>query len=293
MRVLPASFKQRNRKRARDVHPMPITISALYRYPIKGCKGHALAEAQTDARGIAGDRSLMIVDTANEFITQRDVPALALITPVLADNAITLTAPGKPALTFAPMNDGPCVRARVWRDVCDAVDQGDDVAQWLQDFLAAPVRLVRMADGYERKCDPKYARSERDQVGFADAYPFLLISQASLDDLNARLNAPAPMNRFRPNIVVSGCEPFAEDIWCDIRIAGVDFGVVKPCARCNVPTIDQDTAVAGQEPIKTLASYRTINQKVMFGQNLIASNAGVLRVGDEVEVIRLASSSQG
>ncbi len=263
----------------------PITVSALYRYPIKGCKGHLLNEAQTDARGIAGDRRMMIVDAGNEFVTQRDVPKLALIAPALNGGTVTLHAPGMPALTFTPSNEGRRVRARVWDDVCDAVDQGNDVSFWLQDFLAAPVRLVRMADGFERKCDPKYARSERDQTGFADGYPFLLISQASLDDLNARLSEPVPMNRFRPNIVVEGCEPFAEDGWRDIRIAGVDFGVVKPCARCNVPAIDQDTAIAGREPIKTLATYRTRNQKVMFGQNLIASNAGVLRVGDAVEIV--------
>jgi uncharacterized protein YcbX len=264
---------------------MRITVSALYRYPIKGCKGHTLAEAPTDARGIAGDRRLMIVDADNEFISQRALPRMALIAPEVDGDHIVLTAPGMPALTLQPTNDGRPVRARVWNDVCDAVDQGNPVALWLSDFLREPARLVRMADDFERKCDPKYARSERDQTSFSDAYPYLLISQASLDDLNAKLSEPVPMNRFRPNIVVAGCTPFAEDGWRDIRIAGVDFGVVKPCARCNVPTIDQDTAVAGVEPIKTLATYRTVNQKVMFGQNLIALNAGVLRVGDAVEIV--------
>jgi uncharacterized protein YcbX len=264
---------------------MPITISALYRYPIKGCKGRLLAEAQTDARGIVGDRRLMIVDAYNEFITQRDMPKLALIAPAVNGDTVTLNAPGMPALTLNSSNEGRRARARVWDDVCDAIDQGNEVSLWLQDFLAAPARLVRIADDFQRKCDPRYARSENDHTGFADGYPFLLISQASLDDLNAKLSEPVPMNRFRPNIVVEGCEPFAEDTWRDIRIAGIDFGVVKPCARCNVPTIDQDTAIAGREPIKTLATYRTVNQKVMFGQNLIASNAGVLRVGDVIEIV--------
>lgn len=264
---------------------MSITISALYRYPIKGCKGHALTEAQTEARGIIGDRSMMIVDAGNEFISQREMARMALIAPEVDGDSVTLNAPGMPALTFTPSNEGRRVRARVWNDVCDAVDQGNDAALWLQDFLATPARLVRMADGFERKCDPKYARSANDHTSFADGYPFLLISQASLDDLNARLDQPVPMNRFRPNIVVTGSEAFAEDTWRDIRIAGIDFGVVKPCARCNVPAIDQDTAIAGVEPTRTLATYRTQNQKVMFGQNLIASNAGVLRAGDVVEII--------
>jgi uncharacterized protein YcbX len=264
---------------------MPITIATLYCYPIKGCKGHVLTEAQTDARGIAGDRSMMIVDAGNEFISQRDMARMALIAPEVHGDRVTLHAPGMPALTFTPSNEGRPVRARVWADVCDAVDQGNDAALWLQDFLAAPVRLVRMADDFQRKCDPKYARSENDHTGFADGYPFLLVSQASLDDLNARLSEPVPMNRFRPNLVVQGCEAFAEDAWRDIRIAGIDFGVVKPCARCNVPAIDQDTAIAGVEPTRTLATYRTRNQKVMFGQNLIASNAGMLRAGDVVEIV--------
>lgn len=263
-----------------------ITISELHLYPIKGCRGTALREARTDARGIVGDRGMMVVDAYGEFITQRDMPRLALIAPELRPDGVTLRAPGMPDLTFTPSNGGRRMLARVWKDVCDAVDQGNDAALWLQDFLAAPVRLVRMADGHERKCDPKYARSERDQAGFADGYPFLLISQASLDDLNARLEAPVPMNRFRPNIVVTGCAPFEEDAWIDIRAGGIDFGVVKPCARCSVPTIDQDTAVGGREPIKTLATYRARDQKVMFGQNLIAASAGLLRVGDAVDVVR-------
>lgn len=264
----------------------PVYVSALYRYPIKSCKGHALQEAVTDVRGIAGDRSMMIVDAYGEFITQRELPRLALIEPRPGDGGdMTLSAPGMPDVAFHPSDAGRRVRARVWNDVCDAVDLGNAIAEWLQDFLSAPVRLVRMADHFKRQVDPRYARNEGDQTGFADGYPFLLISQASLDDLNGRLAAPVAMNRFRPNIVVSGCDAFAEDTWRDIRINGIHFGVVKPCARCSIPTIDQDTAIASREPIKTLATYRTRNQKVMFGQNLIATNTGKLRVGDAVELM--------
>lgn len=150
-----------------------------------------------------------------------------------------------------------------------------------------PARLVRMADDFVRRVDARYARQPSDQTGFADGYPFLLISQASLDDLSARL-APLPMNRFRPNIVVSGCDAFAEDDWREIRIGGIIFNIVKPCARRAIPTIDQDTAIAGPEPLRTLAAYRTFGQKVLFGQNLVAANTGTLRVGDEVEIIATA-----
>ncbi len=170
--------------------------------------------------------------------------------------------------------------------MCDAVDQGNEAALWLQDFLAAPVRLVRMADGFRRPLNPAYARSEHDTTSFADGYPFLVISQASLDDLNTRLTTPVPMNRFRPNIVVSGCDPFAEDDWRDFFINGIRFAGVKLCPRCPIPTIDQERGeVMGREPIKTLATYRTIQQQVMFGQNAIAANTGMLRVGDEVRVM--------
>ncbi|BCX05508.1 MAG: MOSC domain-containing protein [Candidatus Roseilinea sp.] len=265
---------------------MTIRVSALYRYPIKSCKGHALQAAVTDARGIAGDRRMMIVDAYGDFLTQRDQPRLALIEPVMSDDdSMTLRAPGMSPICFTPSNEGRRVRVRVWNDVCDAIDQDNAVAEWLQDFLEAPVRLVRMADDFERRVDPRYARRPSDQTGFADGYPFLLISQASLDDLNARLDSPIPMNRFRPNIVVSGCDAFAEDDWREFRIGDIVFNAVKPCARCSVPTIDQDTAIAGREPIKTLATYRTFGQKVWFGQNLVAANTGVLRVGDAVEII--------
>lgn len=265
---------------------MTIRVSALYRYPIKSCKGHALQAAGTDARGIADDRRMMIVDSSGEFITQRDVPRLALIEPLMSDDgSMTLRAPGLSPISFKPSNEGWRVKVRVWNDICDAIDQGNAVAAWLQDFLAMPARLVRMADDFVRHVDARYALRPSDQTGFADGYPFLLISQASLDDLNARLDSPIPMNRFRPNIVVSGCDAFAEDDWREFRIGDIVFSAVKPCARCTVPTIDQDTAIAGREPIKTLATYRTFGRKVLFGQNLVAANVGVLRVGDEVEII--------
>lgn len=154
-----------------------------------------------------------------------------------------------------------------------------------------PARLVRIADDSVRRIDARYARRLSDQTGFADSYPFLLISQASLDDLNARLASPVPINRFRPNIVISGCDAFAEDDWREIRIGGIVFNIVKPCARCAIPTIDQDTAIAGPEPLRTLAAYRTFGQKVRFGQYLVAANTGSLRVDDEVQVVATAASA--
>ncbi|GIV83448.1 MAG: MOSC domain-containing protein [Candidatus Roseilinea sp.] len=271
---------------------MTIRVSALYCYPIKSCQGHALDETMTDVRGIVGDRRMMIVDSHGEFITQRTMPRLALIEPVMNnDGSITLRAPNQPPASFVPSNAGPRVQVRVWRDVCGAIDQGEAVAAWLQNFLGMPARLVRIADDVVRRVDARYARRPSDQIGFADGYPFLLISQASLDDLNARLASPVPMNRFRPNIVVSGCDAFAEDHWRELRIGNIIFHVVKPCARCTIPTIDQDTAIAGREPLRTLSTYRTFGQKVLFGQNLVAANTGSLRVGDEVVITATATAA--
>jgi len=260
-----------------------IYVSALYCYPIKSCRGVALKQATTDARGIVGDRRMMIVDEEGTFISQREVAHLALIAPQPnADGSLTLSAPGMPALTLWPSGQGPARPVRVWRDTCLAVDQGDAVADWFSTFLGMAVRLVHIADAFVRRVDARYARRPSDQAAFADGYPFLLISQASLDALNARLATPLPMNRFRPNIVVDGCPPFAEDGWRDFRINGITFSAVKPCARCVVTTIDQETAIAGPEPLRTLASFRAVDQKVMFGQNLVADRPGSVRVGDAV-----------
>jgi uncharacterized protein YcbX len=174
----------------------------------------------------------------------------------------------------------------IWRDRCDAIDQGDAAAEWASAFLGASCRLVRIADDTVRPVDRDFAVSEGDQVGFADGYPFLLTTEESLADLNDRMAQALPMDRFRPNIVISGFEPFAEDDWRRIRIGEIAFAVVKPCARCPITTTDQATAKRGQEPLRTLATYRQVPGKgVMFGQNLIHESTGIIRVGDPVAPI--------
>jgi hypothetical protein len=166
-----------------------------------------------------------------------------------------------------------------------AIDEGPSVAEWLTAFLAVRCRLVRFPDDAKRRVDPEYA-GPNDEVGFADGFSFLLTSCASLDDLNQRLAAPLPMNRFRPNIVVSGGEAFEEDRWKRIRIDGITFAVVKPCARCVTTTVDQQTGEASREPLRTLATFRNVaGRGVMFGQNLIHGQSGTLHVGAEVAVI--------
>jgi len=268
-----------------------IRVSELNIYPIKSCKGTALQQAEIGPYGIVGDRALMVTTPDGKFITQRELERMALIRPVLGENSsVTLTAPDMAELKVRLSREGPRLTGQVWRSTVSVTDQGEAAAEWLSTFLGQPLRLVGPASDFTRKLNPDYAKRERDETAFADGYPVLLISQAALDELNERLVVkgaePVPMNRFRPNIVVSGCEAFAEDTWTQIRIGEVVFDLVKPCPRCPIPTIDQEAGVRTREPIKTLNEYRrTADGSVMFGQNLIHANAGRVQVGDEVEVL--------
>ncbi len=179
---------------------------------------------------------------------------------------------------------GKRIQVSIWRDALTAVEVGPDTDRWLSDFLGVPCRLVELPPDGHRPVDPAYATAS-DQVGFADGFPFLLISQTALDQLNERLDAAVTMRRFRPNLVVTGCPPHAEDAWCRIRIGELNFRVVKPCSRCAIPTIDLETAERGREPLKTLLTYRQRDNKVCFGQYLIHDGEGRLAVGMSVEVL--------
>ena len=268
-----------------DVRPR---IDGLYFYPIKSCRGTSLDVAEVGPRGIVADRQWMVVDESNEFLTQRELPRMALVRPSLAGGVLALTAPGMSPLTVSPGGHRERRQVVVWRDRCAAIDEGPQAAEWLSAFLELPCRLVRIPDDETRRADPEYA-GPNDQVGFADGFSFLLISRASLDDLNRRLSVPLPMNRFRPNIVVDGTEPFEEDRWKRIRMGDITFVVAKPCARCAITTTNQDTAERSQEPLRTLATFRHVaGRGVMFGQNLIHDRSGILQVGAEVEVLERA-----
>jgi len=267
----------------RDVRPR---VHGLYCYPVKSCGGTSLASATVGPRGIVGDRRWMVVDETGEFLTQRELHRMALVSPRLIHNGLLeLSAPGMPPLTVAPDGREDRVDVSIWSDRCVALDEGPSAAEWLSAFLEVRCRLVRFPDDATRRVDPQYG-SPNDQVGFADGFSFLLTSCASLDDLNHRLAAALPMNRFRPNIVVSGGEAFEEDRWTRISIDGIVFAVVKPCARCVITTVDQRTGEASHEPLRTLATFRNVaGRGVMFGQNLIHEQSGVLHVGAEVAVL--------
>lgn len=228
----------------------------------------------------------MLVDEEGRFITQRVVPALSGVEVRLTSRGIQVCVPGRPVVDReTPDGEESRVRVTVWKDTVDAIPVASVIDEWLSHYLGRSVRLMFMPETARRGLDPDYGETE-DDVSFADGYPVLLISQASLDDLNNRLDLPIPMNRFRPNLVVTGCEPFEEDLWKVIRIGSMRFRVVKPCARCMITTIDQETGVSGIEPLRTLASYRQVTNKVMFGQNLIPDGPfpATIRQGDELVV---------
>jgi uncharacterized protein len=262
-------------------------LSGLYVYPIKSCGGIPLEASEVDERGLRHDRRWMLVDETGRFMSQRRFSRMALIGVRLERDSLVVDAPGMPCLEMPLEPQGErLVLAGVWNDLVEVSPVSDDAHRWFSEFLNVRCRLVYLPEGSLRPVDPT-SGGPRDQVGLADGFPFLLVSEASLAHLNARLEQPVPMNRFRPNLVVRGCEPFAEDDWKLVRIGPITFRVVKPCARCAITTVDQKTAKAGKEPLRTLARFRKIDNKVLFGQNLIHDKKrGTLRTDDPVEVIQ-------
>ncbi len=267
-------------------------IRDLFVYPIKSCRGTALSSARVLTTGLQHDRRWMVVNERGRFVTQREQPRMALIEPVLVDaqseqGGLQVHAPGMPVLSIAGDDIQIERRVTVWGDEVSAFDEGDAAAAWFSRFLDLPVRLVRFNRDKPRWADTRWTGEVPAQAQFSDGFPLLLISQASLDDLNARLSQPLPMNRFRPNIVMSDLPAYGEDVLRDFGNADVQLRAVKPCTRCKITTTDQDTAsVTGPEPLATLTQYRRHPELrgVTFGQNVIVVRGvgTVLRVGQEL-----------
>ena len=262
------------------------SLTALNIYPVKSLRGHTLDACLVERMGLENDRRFMVVDPQGRFLTQREHARMALIHPTQHADTLSFSAPGMQEISLGVRKTGKHMSTEIWSSpAVDSIDQGDLVADWLSEYLKMPVRLVRIDDYFKRRLDPTFARQPDDHVGFADGYPILIVSEESLEDLNQRMAAPIPMNRFRPNLVVNGVTPFAEDDWKRIRIGQVEMALVKPCARCNVPTIDQDTAESGREPNTTLAKFRKKDGKVFFGVNVIPITTGSLKLGDTLEIL--------
>jgi len=258
-------------------------ISALWQYPVKSCRGLQQPMLPLVAGGLFGDRRWMIVGDQYQFLTQRQLPNMVKIFAVLEEGELRLRFNYQKLSVPAPSAD-KLIDVTVWEDQCQAMGVEASIDAVLSEWLERPVHLVYMPETALRQVDKTYAQ-EGDQVSFADGFPLLLISEASLEDLNSKLKAPVEMERFRPNIVVADCEPYAEDSWKTIRIGGILFDLVKPCSRCVIPSVNLYSAEKEQAVLEGLAKHRKRDNKVFFGQNVIQRNSGILCLNDTVEVI--------
>jgi hypothetical protein len=271
-----------------------LLLTEIWRYPVKSCRGERLSSAAVERWGLAGDRRWMVVDADGVPATAREYPQMVLVTPRLGSGLITFSSPGLPDLAVPVPSGEDLVPVSVWASELVAAPAGDEAAAWLSKVIGESVRLVYLDDPTRRPTNPAYSK-ESDRVSFADGYPLLLTSEESLNELNGWIaegkkaaEGPVPMRRFRPNVVVSGAPPWAEDGWRRLRIGPVTFRNVKGCDRCVFTTIDPDTAAKGHEPLFALARHRRWDNKVWFGVNLIpdAPDSGaVLRLGDPVEIL--------
>jgi uncharacterized protein len=266
-----------------------LTISELNIYPVKSCRGISLSRVAVEPAGFQHDREWMIVRPDGRFVTQREQPKLALIMPVLNGPFLVLSAPEGGELRVPLRHDGAVLDTVVWRDVCPAIDAGDTAAAWLTRAIGQDLRLVRFHPNHRRLSALEWTAGVEAENRFTDGYPVLVLSEASLQDLNTRLPESIPMNRFRPNLVVNGLPPYGEDEVYELGAEPLRLRGVKPCTRCIITTTDQATGiVTGPEPIRTLKSYRLSRNPagVLFGYNfIVAAGAGSeLRVGMKLEV---------
>lgn len=265
-----------------------VRIAALNIFPVKSCAGIALEEARVLPTGFESDRRWMIVDEKGRYQTQRELPRLALIRPRPTGDGLMAAAPGMADLRVGAPR-GERIAVKIWDDACTGIDAGEDAARWVSDFLGRPLRLVSFDMGRRRPVAPRWTGGLDAAALFSDAFPFLVLSEGSLEELNSRLPQRLPMNRFRPNIVLSGLAPYQEDRIREFAAGEVRIRLVKPCARCAIPGTDQDTGERqGDEPLRTLKSYRWDRalRGAIFGQNgiLVSGANGRVQVGQAVEV---------
>lgn len=264
----------------------PLRLRSIHLYPVKSLAGMTVKNWPLSARGLRHDRDWMLVNEQGRFLSQRQLPRMALIRATVDQNSLCLQTPNgdrrRLALDSPPLD---VTGIQIWNDRLPALHLDPSIDHWLSDFLDFPCRLVRFADNQQRPVDPDYACSD-DQTGFSDGFPFLIIGSASLGELNSRLTKPVEMARFRPNLVIGTGEPHCEDDWRRIRINGIGFRLVKPCSRCKITHVDPATGANDPDgPLQALAGYRKQKNRVMFGQNALHDDQGVLRTGTKVEVV--------
>ena len=262
-----------------------LTLSEINIYPIKSLAGISLQSAEVEDRGLKYDRRWVLVDETNTFFTQRDFPEMALIKVEIANAGLKLQHKKKniESLTIPfQFEYSKKDKVVIWDDNVAGEFYNSQIDDWFSETLGIKCHLVKMPESTKRVVDETYVKNKT--VSFADGYPFMIIGQSSLDDLNSRMEKPLPMNRFRTNFVFTNGKPFEEDNWKKFKIGNVEFEAVKPCARCVITTTDQETAERASEPLLTLSKFRKVDNKVMFGMNLICESTGHVKIGDKIEL---------
>jgi uncharacterized protein len=269
-----------------------LQLSEIWIYPVKSLGGIALQQSKVTDRGLEHDRRWLLVDENACFITQREYPKLALFQPEITGDFLKIShkvSQESIAVSLYPTfsETEPSIKVTVWEDVVEAYEMSPKVSDWFSKILGFAVRLVYMPDGSLRKVDPDFAVSSNDVTSFSDGFPFLIIGQSSLDDLNSRLAEALPIRRFRPNFVFSGGEAYEEETWREFTMGTLSFYGVKPCGRCVMTMVNPESGVvSGKEPLFTLSKYKKVGEKVIFGQNVIAQQQGSVAVGDAVSVVK-------
>ncbi|MEK6650152.1 MAG: MOSC N-terminal beta barrel domain-containing protein [Bacteroidota bacterium] len=263
--------------------PRTVHVVSLHIYPIKSCRGIDITSADVRPMGFAWDRRWMVVDEEGVFLSQRRFPRLATIDVALGRDNLQVSVPDMIEALSVPLDPptGDTIPVMVWKDQVPAIPAGREADEWFSEALGKRCRLVRQPEAPVRSVDPRYGEPG-DHVSLADAYPILVATLDSLVDLNRRMKDPVPMNRFRPNVVVRGAPPYAEDGWTTLTGTDITLRLVKVCSRCVVVTKDQHSGVGGEEPLRTLSTYRERDGKVFFGQNAIPVGTGSIRVEESL-----------
>ena len=266
-----------------------LKLSEIYIYPVKSLGGICLEKSNITTRGLENDRRFMLVNENGRFLSQREYPQLAVFKTAIKGDFLEIThkkTSQNLTINLSYNSNLPLISVTIWDDETLAIEVSSEATNWFSEALGVLTRLVYMPEESQRKTDAQYALTGKEITSFSDGYPILIIGQSSLDDLNNRLENPVNINRFRPNFVVANSEPFEEDAWHEFTIGNVRFFGVKPCARCIMTTIDQETGEKkGKEPLLTLNNYRKVNDKILLGQNVLISQLGTVSIGDDVTVI--------
>jgi uncharacterized protein len=265
-----------------------LKLSEIYIYPIKSLGGILLNTANITTRGLENDRRFMLIDENGRFLSQREYPQLAIFQTEIEGDFLKIINKKTDEIlriSLSPISQSASISVTIWDDTTSAVEVNHEASEWFTQALGIPTRLVYMHEESQRKTEPNYSLTGDEITSFSDGYPILVIGQSSLDDLNNRLEKPVNINRFRPNFVFTNGEPFEEDAWHEFTVGGVRFFGVKPCARCVMTTINQETGEkSGKEPLLTLNKYRKAGNKILFGQNVLISQLGSVKTGDLIKV---------